>query len=356
MKKKKIIIVISLLIALIGLLIGLYFYGLTPVSKSDEVILFTVKPGTSKLDIADELKSANLIKSKISLYIYVALNRDLNLQAGEYEVKRNMSASVILDLFHQGKIKEEDNTFSVTFVEGKRLPYYADIIAKNTNTTKEEVIEMLSDKEYLQELINKYWFLTDDILKSGIYYPLEGYLFASTYEFYNGSSVKDMVSKMLDGMNEVLKPFKEEIENSKYSIHELLTLASIVEVEGFNSLDRSGVAGVFYNRLKSGWSLGSDATTYYAAKVDFSERDLYMSEINAVNGYNTRPAAMAGKLPIGAICSPSKESIKAVLEPEEHKFYFFVADKNKKTYFMKTNSEHVAKVQELKSAGLWYEY
>lgn len=356
MKKKKILIVAFLLIIIVALLVGLYFYGLSSVSKSDEVVIFTVNKGESKIDIIDELEDAGLIKSKISSYIYIFLHRNLNLQAGEYEVNKNMSTKEILNLFCEGKIIEEDNTYRITFVEGKRLPYYASIIAQYTQMTSDEIVELLSDKTYLQELIDKYWFLTDDILDKDIYYPLEGYLFASTYEFYNGSSVKDIVSKMLDGMDVVLTPYKEEIESSKYSIHEIITMASIVEVEGSTSNDRAGVAGVFYNRLNAGWSLGSDATTYYAAKIEFSDRDLYQSEINAINAYNTRSSSMAGKLPIGPICSPSAESIKAALNPIEHDYYYFVADKNGKTYFMKTNSEHVSKVQELKNAGLWYEY
>ena len=154
-------------------------------------------------------------------------------------------------------------------------------------------------------------------------------------------------------MEEVLDDYKEEIEASKYSIHELLTLASIVEVEGSTSDDRAGVAGVFYNRLNSGWSLGSDATTYYAAKIDFSERDLYMSEINDINAYNTRPAAMAGKLPVGPICSPSQESIEAVLHKEDHDYYYFVADKNGKIYYNKTSSGHLQTIKEIKEAGNW---
>ena len=350
------IIVISLIIALLGVLVGLYFYGLTSASKSSETVTFRVNAGTGKLDIANQLKDANLIKSKISVSIYLALHRNLNLQAGEYEVNRNMDAKEILNLFHEGKVKKNDNTYSLTFVEGKRLPYYASIIADKTGKTSEEVINMLADTEYLKSLIAKYWFLTDDILKEGIYYPLEGYLFASTYEIYNESDAKDIITRMLDGMNQVLTPYKEQIEASKYNIHEIITMASIVEVEGITSEDRAGVAGVFYNRLASNWSLGSDATTYYAAKVNFGSRDLYQSEIYAVNPYNTRAANMAGKLPIGPICSPSKDSILAALNPEKHDYYYFVADKTGKTYFTKTEREHTAKVAELRSAGLWYEY
>lgn len=354
--KKKLIIILGVILVVIILLVVLYFYGLTAVSKDDKTISFTISSGDSKMDIVDALDEAGLIKSKISAYIYVGLHRNLNLQAGEYELSANMSLEDILNKFHNGEIKVEDNTFEITFVEGRRLVRYGEEIAEVTETTEEEVLAVLSDTTYLNELIDKYWFLTDDILNSEIYYPLEGYLFASTYELYNGSSIKDIIERMLDGMNDVLSDYKEEIEASKYSVHELLTLASIVEVEGSTSLDRAGVAGVFYNRLNANMSLGSDATTYYAAGVEFSDRDLYISEINDINAYNTRPAAMAGRLPVGPICSPSRESIEAVINPEKHDYYFFVADKNGKTYFTKTNAEHDAVIRELQASGLWYEY
>ena len=354
--KKKIIIAVGVLVVLTILIITMYFYGLTPVSKDSKIVLFTVQAGQSKIDIVDDLKDAGLVKSKIALYIYVALNKDFNLQAGKYELSPNMGAKDIIKKINDGKIKEEKNTFNLTFIEGKRITDYAKVIAKATNTTEDDVLNILSDKEYLQELINQYWFLSDEILDKNIYYPLEGYLFASTYEFYNGSSVKDIIKVMLDTLGSKLKSYEEIINNSSYNVHEILTMASIVELEGSNSDDRAGVAGVFYNRLKTGDSLGSDVTTYYAAKKDFST-DLKMSEINNCNnGYNTRGNCNRGKLPIGPICSPSMASLIATIEPEDHNYYFFVADKNKKTYFMKTYNEHVLKIRELKSAGLWYEY
>ena len=188
-------------------------------------------------------------------------------------------------------------------------------------------------------------------------YPLEGYLFPNTYEFYATSTPKDIIEKMLNSTASVLEDLKESITNSGYSVHEILTMACIVESEGANSDDRAGVAGVFYNRLKRGESLGSDVTTYYGAKVELSERDLYQAEIDdCSNGYNTRGLCNWGKLPVGPINNPSLDSIKASLNPSNHDYLFFVADKNKKTYFTKTNSEHDAKVRELKAAGLWYTY
>ena len=151
--------------------------------------------------------------------------------------------------------------------------------------------------------------------------------------------------------------YKDDINVSKFSVHELLTLASIVELEGANSEDRAGVAGVFYNRIEAGWTLGSDATTYYAVNKDFT-KDLTNNNLKSCNKYNTRSentCAFTG-LPIGPIDSPSLNSINAVMEPEEHDYYYFVADKNKKTYFAKTYKEHTQTVSQLRKDGLWYEY
>ena len=185
---------------------------------------------------------------------------------------------------------------------------------------------------------------------------LEGYLYPNTYLFNEKSTIEEVIEKLLDSTSNELSAYKESILNSNYTVHEILTLASIVELEGANSDDRAGVAGVFYNRLNNGWSLGSDVTTYYAAQIDFGDRDLYQYEIDDVNDYNTRVAAMAGKLPVGQICSPSKLSINAVLNPGKHDYFYFVADKNKKTYFSKNYNEHVTIINQLKRDGLWFVY
>ena len=241
MKKKLIIIVGAILVVVIAMVV-FYFYGLMPVSSQGEEISFTVVSGDGKRQIIDKLDDAGLIKSKISAYIYVGLHQNLNLQAGEYMLSPTMSLQEILNELHQGDVVDNHNTFHLTFVKGEKLVDYAQIIAQATGTMQEEVINTLADPTYLQELINEYWFLSEDILNEEVYYPLEGYLFASTYEFYQGSSIQDIVKRMLDGMDQILRSYQEEIEASEYSVHELLTLASIVEVEGSTSDDRAGVA------------------------------------------------------------------------------------------------------------------
>lgn len=351
-KKPKIILIIITIILIIGCI---YFYGIGSVSNKSKEIPLVIESGDTYTSISKVLKENNLIKSELFYKIYIKIVKPDNLQAGIYSLNQNMDVKKLVKTLSEGTTSS-NNLINITFKEGINIRKLVSLITKNTNIKEEEIYTLLKDQNYLNEIINKYWFIDDSIKNDKIYYSLEGYLFPDTYEINKNGSAKDIFKAMLDNMNNKLEPFKETIQNSKYSVHELLTLASIVEMEAANSNDRYGVAGVFYNRLNVGWSLGSDVTTYYGVKVDVSERDLYIKEINEYNAYNTRHAKMAGKLPVGPICLPSLESIKAVINPTKHNYYYFVADKNKKTYFSVTDSQHVAKVAELKRDGLWYQY
>lgn len=352
--KKILLVFISLIVLITASLFIFYTMSLKAVSSNSSEVEFIVDGGY--YDIIPKLKKAGLIRNELCFKIYVKLHKLNNIQKGKYTLNKNMSVEEIIKEFNKGNTYNPD-AITITFKEGKHMRSIASTIAEKTNNTEEEVFSLLKDKEYLNELIKNYWFIDESILNNDIYYSLEGYLYPETYEFKNKDvTVKEIFKTMLDQMGKRLEPYKTDIENSKYSVHQILTLASIVELEGKKVEDRKNVAGVFYNRLNSGMSLGSDVTTYYAAKVDMSERDLYKTEVDSVNAYNTRSSSMAGKLPVGPICNPGIESIEAALKPEKSDYYYFVADKNGKTYFTKTNSEHNRKINELKQAGLWYTY
>ena len=263
-----------------------------------------------------------------------------------------MNTKEILDKINKGDV--EVNTKTLTFVEGKRLTDFVKVIAANYPYTEEEILNVLSDKTYLQELIEKYWFLTDDILDDKIYYPLEGYLYPDTYAFYDDASIKDIIEKLLDNTSNKLSAYKEDIESSNYSVHELFTLASIIELEGAGSDDRYGVSSVFTNRINAGWTLGSDVTTYYAEQKDFTV-ELTYAEYQECNAYNTRGTCFTG-LPVGPICNMGISSIEAAIHPKDTDYFFFVADKNKKTYFSKTDAEQQEVIEMLKDQGLWFVY
>lgn len=358
--KKTVLLIISGVLCLVALLILacciFYNINLKAVSDDSKEVEFMVDSGSTYYSVISKLKSEGLIRNELVFKLYIKFNKVNSLEAGTYKLNKNMSVSEIVNEFSKGNTYNPD-AIVITFKEGKHMRSIASTISEYTNNTEDQVYNLLKSNEYLNSLIQEYWFIDESILNKNLYYSLEGYLYPNTYEFKNKDvSIKEIFKTMLDQMDKVLTPYKTDILSSKYSVHEILTLASIVELEGGNSDDREGIAGVFYNRLNTNQQLGSDVTTYYAAKVEMSDRDLYQYEIDDANDYNTRSSHLAGKLPIGPICNPSINSIKAVLYPKTHDYYYFVADKTGKTYFSKTYSEHLSTRDDLIEAGLWYQY
>lgn len=346
--------VLILSTALIIFVCSYFNYNIAPVSNDSTLKTVVIEEGGIS-DIANTLKENNLIRDITMFKVYIKLTGRSNLKASTYELSENMGVKKIVEILESGNSYNPDEV-KITFKEGINVREIANLISENTNNSEEDVYNLLNDNSYLDELIDSYWFITDDIKNNKIYYSLEGYLYPDTYIYTNKDvSVKEIFKKMLDEMNDKLTPYKEQINNNKLSIHELLTLASIVELEGASSSDRNGVAGVFYNRLESDMTLGSDVTTYYGLKLDMSQRDLTKAELNDCNNYNTRCSTFTG-LPVSPICIPSIESIEAVIDPTNHEYYYFVADKNKKTYFTKTYNEHLSMVSKLKDEGLFFEY
>lgn len=361
-KKGFIILGAILLVILIVIISSIIWYQVSlkqpnKDTNQDLQAVVEIKTGTSTKEILNLLKQNGVIKSPFASKIYIALHEVKSLQAGKYLFTGNETLPEVVNILSSGKVMDE--TVTITFLEGKNMRYIASTIAEKTDNTINDVYQTLENDEYITSLIDKYWFLTDRIKNSAIYYPLEGYLYPDTYSFENKEvSVETIFEKMLDKMDKVLTKYKG-IPNStggSYSAHDILTIASIVELEGNNSDNRSKIAKVIYNRLAANMSLGSDVTTYYAIRVDMGERDLYAKEINTYNAYNTRGPNMEGKLPVGPIASVSEESIKAALNPTGEKTLYFVADKNGDIYFSDTYEEHQETIATLKKKGLWYEY
>ena len=356
MKSKKVILAViiglfSFLCVSCLILFAFYKENLKPVGIDDSEVTFVISSGMTTSTIIDKLKSENIIRNELVFKIY-AKTTGGTPKAGTYVFTKDMDVETIWDMIVKGLVKKD--TVWITFVEGKRLTYIKKQISDKFPYTEEEIDEVLEDKTYIKELINKYDILTSEILNEKIYHPLEGYLFPDTYEFEKDASIKTIIETMIKTMESKLSSYKDEIESSKYSIHELITLASIVELEGARSNERNGIAGVFYNRLKAGWTLGSDVTTFYAVNKDF-DKSLTRSDLNSCNDYNTRGTCVKG-LPVGPIASVSIASIDAVMKPESHNYYYFVADNQNTTYFTKTQQEHDKIIRKLQSEGLWYSY
>lgn len=344
---------IATIFLILGLLLlgtfGFYQYEISPTDKkSTATYEVVVKQGMSTSEIADLLKKKNLIRNSFFFKVYMKLNRKQTIKAATYDLKKSMDLDTIISLLEVGKANDD---ISITFKEGKTIKDYAKVLSTNTNISEEDFLAKMKDKTYLTSLINSYWFLTDTILNDDIYYGLEGYLAPDTYNFKDKDvSIEEVVKTLLDQEEKNLEPYKNKV--NKANIHDILTLASMAELEGVKEKDRKMIVGVFQNRLSKNMNLGSDVTTYYAFSEDMT-KDLTSEMFNTYNPYNTRSSQMAGKLPVGPICNPSKSSIEASINPTSSDYYYFVADKNGNVYYTKTSSEHSAKVKELKDKGDW---
>ena len=351
-KKLKLRVKLFLVVAIILLLLVFLYYFLTgPVNKNNKsTIDVEIVTGTSTNKIGEILKDNKLIRSKTVFKIYSKIGNNKSLQAGVYQLSQSMSLKEIINELGNGS-SYNPNLVILTFKEGERLTDFAEVIAKGTNHTYEDVINKVNDKNYLNELINKYWFLTNDILDKDIYYPLEGYLSPNTYHFKDRNvEIDEVIKTLLDQEEKELEKYKNKIANK--NIHEVITMASVVELEGTNSENKKMITGVFYNRLNSGFNMGSDVTTYYALQMPMTT-DLTTQQFATINPYNTRSTTMIGKLPVGPICNPSDESIDATINYTDNDYLFFVADKHGKIYYSKTNAEHERTIKQIKDAGNW---
>ena len=174
MKKKlnkKGIIVISIIVFFVLLFlitIVVYFSKLRAVSRDDSVVELRVEDGDAYSTIVSKLDDLSLIRSLLAYKIYVKTHHLNTLDAGVYELRKNMSVGEILDVLSSGNYKEDSIT--ITFKEGINMRGIASLIADNTNNTEEDVYNLLKDKDFLNSLIDKYWFITDDILNEDIYF------------------------------------------------------------------------------------------------------------------------------------------------------------------------------------------
>lgn len=354
MKKYKLVIIILVVLVVLAFSLGFYYnYQISPMDRDGEKIIVEIKEG-SIASIGETLYENGLIRSTFIFKIYVKLNGVNSLKASTYELNKNMKLAEIINVLEEGNAYNPDE-IRITFKEGLNVRKIAKVVEENTNNTYDDFMKLMEDDSYIDSLIDKYWFLTDEIRNEKIYYPLEGYLFPETYAFLNKDvDVKTIVETMLDEMGEQLTFYRDKIEKSKYSVHKMLTLASIVELEGASASDRASVAGVFYNRLNDGWSLGSDVTTYYYLKIDDFKQSLSGNKnlLTCDNAYNTRCTSFIG-LPVGPISNPGLESLEGTVNYREHNYYYFVADCNGKTYLSKNSTEHYNIIQRLKNENNW---
>ena len=329
-----------LILAIIVGVGGVYTLGLGAVDPSnDQDVIVDIPNGTGASRIVYILDEAGLVKNLTCAKINARIGRYNSLQANTYIFRPSMTFTQIMSAINSGDFDYVSKE-SIEVKDGARLQQVAEAMAEQMPYSAEEIMDKWNDRDYLQQLIGTYWFLTDDILDDDIMYPLEGYLYADTYYMTEDTDIEEFTEMCLDRMEGELDSRKDAIDASGFSVHELLTLTSIVTKEA-TADDQAGVAGVFMNRLDKGMSLGSDVTVCYIFQED--RVDLKESQLNSDSPYNTRKVA---GLPPGPICQVIGSAIDATLNYEKHDYLFFIADEDGIVRYSTDNEGHLDNIEE----------
>ena len=292
-----------------------------------------IRQGNTSHVIAERLKEKNLIRSSTLFRLIVSITgKDQQLKAGYYEIKPSNSAWEIISILTDGRIA----TFKFTIPEGYTVKEIAKKLSKNTFHSEEELISAAKakyDRSYLPPLSKE------------IKYPIEGFLYPNTYILPRESEPKQIYNIFLDQFEKVwFKKLNNEVkQNSDYSINDIITIASLIEEEAKLDNENKLISAVIHNRLNRKMYLQIDATIQYSLPKR-KERILY-KDLKIESHYNTY---LNYGLPVGPICNPGDEAIRAALNPADVDYLFYFALNDGSHKFTRSYKEHLESQQELK--------
>ncbi|MGG4497803.1 endolytic transglycosylase MltG [Brevibacillus reuszeri] len=329
------IIAFFLLIILAAGGVGWYVYQqLQPVAGSPTTKNVTIPSGSSVRDIGRLLEEQALIRNADMFNYYVKYKGVApQLKAGEYEFTTGQTLDDLLAAMTEGKTVNNAERFTVP--EGWNVEQIADHLAKEGIVEKDAFL-----KEVNEGVFPEFPFVTAIPKSAERKNRLEGYLFPETYEVKKGATAHEVVSRMLAQFQQEWKPeWNEQLKKHDLTQDEAINLASIVEREVTVDKERPTVAGVYFNRIREKWPLQADTTVQF---ILGKQRDrLTYDDLKVKSPYNTytNPG-----LPPGPIANPGRLSIEAVVNPEQHDYFFYVTKKDgtSEHYFSKTLQEHNA--------------
>lgn len=271
-----------------------------------------IEKGDSVGQIASKLKKAGIIKYKLLFVITSPLfHAKDTIQPGSYELNTDMDYNCIIDSMQQGSSVAE--TVKVTIPEGYSVQETIQLLADSDVSNVEDLTEAAKNHVF------DYTFVDNENL--GSITRLEGFLFPDTYEFFHKEDAVSALDRLLSNFQtRISGDLLTDIENSRYSLREIVTLASIIEKEAIgDDEERANISSVFYNRLSGdnseiGTALQSDATIYYALHIAGMDDTQFSTDLDSP--YNTYKH---GGLPAGPICNPSLSSIKAGGASQRHR-------------------------------------
>lgn len=333
-----VILTVSLVLAVGGISIGMEYYG---IGKTDEDIRFNIPAGSTNSEIADILVNEGVIKNKKLFMLALKIEKPAAIYPGDITLQPSSGYSEIIENLSQ--MRESYKTVSITFTEGESLLEIANKLEKN---------EVCSAEDFLFEFNkNQGYDFENDIDDNGdMFYRMEGYFYPDTYEFYVEDSASNVTKKLREQFEKKYETVKSKIKNSGMSLNEVMTLASIVQLEAASESEMPKVASVFLNRLDDPDTypmLQSDTTTNYINDVIKVEADNTASIEHYTECYDTYKCK---GLPAGPICNPGMAAINAVLDPKKTDYYYFCNNlKTGETFYAKTLDEHE---ENLVKAGL----
>lgn len=308
-----------------------------PVSKEPSTIFYVIPQGAGAKAIAEGLEKAGLIRSpKYFLFTVWSRGDQEKFKAGSYEITPSMTTREIEALLAKGK--PVSNEISVTLLEGWTLDDIADHLLEEGIASREEFYAEAGESAKPAPGLPD-WNASYPALRS---HPadasLEGYLFPDTYRIYADGGAKALVRKMLANFEAKLTPeLRAEIKAQGRSIHDIVTMASVIEREVRSDEDRALVSDIFWKRVEAGWGLEADSTVNYI--TGHSKPSVSYEETRIDHPWNTYKYK---GLPPGPIGNPSLSAVKAALHPKPNPYWYFLTDKEGNVHYAKTLDEHNA--------------
>ncbi len=303
-----------------------YTTALAPVAENATEVSFHVTPGVTFAPVARELESRGLIRDARALRLHARrAGNDGELRAGEYELSAAMSAPEILVRLTSGNVR----THAVSIPEGFTLSQVAERLAEAELVDREAFLAVARDPEVAAAL--------------GVEgETLEGYLFPETYRLARGLEPREVARALVSEFLEVWRAIEPRATEQGLGMREVATLASIVEKETGAPEERPLIAAVFLTRMARGMRLETDPSVIYGIPdFDGNLRRVHLED--ETNPYNTY--RIPG-LPPGPIANPGEAALRAVIEPADTPYIFFVARGDGTHKFSVTYREHEAAVDE----------
>ncbi|WP_379136163.1 endolytic transglycosylase MltG [Paenibacillus sp. sgz500958] len=347
---KSVIRTLLVLILLLALAAGggawYVWKGMQPVEPAGPAVTFTIEKGMGSSEIADLLENNGIIRNSLFFKGYLKWTKEgAQFKAGTYNAKPGDTYDNLISRLNAGDVvKKEMVTFTVP--EGFTAQQVVVKLAEAWNVDSSLFLKLVDSGEGLKE--SEILGIPKD---QELRHRLEGYLFPETYEVVKESTPAEVVEVMLEQLQkklDAIPDWQQKLKERGLTLHELLTVASLVEREVVVDSERPLVAGVIYNRLEKGQKLEIDATVQYL--LDKQKDRLLNKDLEVVSPYNTYKTE---GLPPGPICNPGIAAIEAALSPKKSDYFFYVTKKDGSQghLFAKTYKEHLANIQKSKQGA-----